>query len=141
MISPPVKISSPALFFLYLSFLKALIVLSIFQPVVKTVLFNRSGKRRCDICREYDIATSLFDKWVYLRGFLRCFDSVIMSAPLCIYYRLYDLKKSVQLIVTYPSIALLMASSSDSAFTFCTRESTSFISTSNSCYKKTFHFF
>ena len=23
-----------------------------------------SGKRRCDICREYDIATSLFDKWV-----------------------------------------------------------------------------
>ena len=25
-----------------------------------------------------------------------------MSAPLCIYYRLYDLKKSVQLIVTYP---------------------------------------
>ena len=24
----------------------------------------RSGKRRCDICREYDIATSLFDKWV-----------------------------------------------------------------------------
>ena len=26
-----------------------------------------------------------------------------MSAPLCIYYRLYDLKKSVQLIVTYPN--------------------------------------
>ena len=26
-----------------------------------------------------------------------------MSAPLCIYYRLYDLKKSVQLIVAYPS--------------------------------------
>ena len=25
-----------------------------------------------------------------------------MSVPLCIYYRLYDLKKSVQLIVTYP---------------------------------------
>ncbi|MCX4270354.1 MAG: IS3 family transposase [Lachnospiraceae bacterium] len=24
----------------------------------------RSGKRRCDICREYDIAHSLFDKWV-----------------------------------------------------------------------------
>ena len=23
-----------------------------------------SGKRRCEICREYDIATSLFDKWV-----------------------------------------------------------------------------
>lgn len=23
-----------------------------------------AGKRRCDICREYDIATSLFDKWV-----------------------------------------------------------------------------
>ena len=31
MISPPVKISSPALFFLYLSFLKAFIVLSIFS--------------------------------------------------------------------------------------------------------------
>ena len=42
MISPPVKISSPALFLLYLSFLKASIVLSIFQPVVKTILFNRS---------------------------------------------------------------------------------------------------
>jgi len=27
-----------------------------------------------------------------------------MSAPLCIYYRLYDLKKSVQLIVTYPKL-------------------------------------
>ena len=26
-----------------------------------------------------------------------------MSAPLCIYYRLYDLKKSVQLIVAYPT--------------------------------------
>ncbi|WP_207743178.1 hypothetical protein, partial [Roseburia intestinalis] len=25
------------------------------------------------------------------------------SAPSCIYYRLYDLKKSVQLIVTYPA--------------------------------------
>ena len=24
----------------------------------------RFGKRRCDICREYDIATSLIDKWV-----------------------------------------------------------------------------
>ncbi len=24
----------------------------------------RSVKRRCDICREYDIAHSLFDKWV-----------------------------------------------------------------------------
>ena len=23
-----------------------------------------SGRRRCDICREYDIAQSLFDKWV-----------------------------------------------------------------------------
>ena len=28
------------------------------------------------------------------------------SAPSCIYYRLYDLKKSVQLIVTYPNIML-----------------------------------
>jgi len=27
-----------------------------------------------------------------------------MSAPSCIYYRLYDLKKSVQLIVTYPKV-------------------------------------
>ncbi|MCI8668553.1 MAG: transposase [Lachnospiraceae bacterium] len=24
----------------------------------------RAGKRRCDICREYDISTSLFDKLV-----------------------------------------------------------------------------
>ena len=24
----------------------------------------RSGRRRCDICREYDISHSLFDKWV-----------------------------------------------------------------------------
>lgn len=24
----------------------------------------RSGKRRCDICREYDISASLLDKWV-----------------------------------------------------------------------------
>lgn len=24
----------------------------------------RSGKRKCDICREYDIAHSLFDKWM-----------------------------------------------------------------------------
>ncbi len=23
-----------------------------------------SGKRRCDICRKYDISTSVFDKWV-----------------------------------------------------------------------------
>lgn len=23
-----------------------------------------AGKRRCDICREYDLSTSLFDKWV-----------------------------------------------------------------------------
>ena len=23
-----------------------------------------AGKHRCDICREYDISTSLFDKWV-----------------------------------------------------------------------------
>ena len=24
----------------------------------------RAGKRRCDICRQYDISTFLFDKWV-----------------------------------------------------------------------------
>ena len=24
----------------------------------------RAGKRRCDICREYDISPSLFDKWL-----------------------------------------------------------------------------
>lgn len=23
-----------------------------------------NGKRKCDICREYDIATSLLDKWI-----------------------------------------------------------------------------
>lgn len=26
--------------------------------------FYHSGKRRCDICREYDISTSVFDKWM-----------------------------------------------------------------------------
>ena len=31
-----------------------------------------------------------------------------MSAPLCIYYRLYDLKKSVQLIVAYPISGVTM---------------------------------
>ena len=30
----------------------------------------------------------------------------IKSAPSCIYYRLYDLKKSVQLIVTYPILSI-----------------------------------
>ena len=25
---------------------------------------HRAGKRRCDICQEYDISTSLLDKWV-----------------------------------------------------------------------------
>ena len=25
---------------------------------------HRAGKRRCDICREYDISSSLFDKWL-----------------------------------------------------------------------------
>ncbi len=39
-------------------------------------------------------------------AFARCFCSVIKSAPSCIYYRLYDLKKSVQLIVTYPCLEL-----------------------------------
>lgn len=28
------------------------------------VELHRSGKRRCDICREYEIASSLFDKWM-----------------------------------------------------------------------------
>lgn len=28
------------------------------------VYLYRSGKRKCDICREYDIAHPLFDKWV-----------------------------------------------------------------------------
>ena len=50
----------------------------------------------------YSSTSCCLNSSVYLRGFLRCFGSVIMSAPLCIYYRLYDLKKSVQLIVTYP---------------------------------------
>ena len=50
----------------------------------------------------YSSTSCCLNSSVYLRGFLHCFGSVIMSAPLCIYYRLYDLKKSVQLIVTYP---------------------------------------
>lgn len=28
------------------------------------VLLYHNGKRKCDICREYDIATSLLDKWL-----------------------------------------------------------------------------
>ena len=50
----------------------------------------------------YSSTSCCLNSSVYLRGFLRCFGSVIMSAPLYIYYRLYDLKKSVQLIVAYP---------------------------------------
>ena len=50
----------------------------------------------------YSSTSCCLNSSVYLRDFLRCFGSVIMSAPLCIYYRLYDLKKSVQLIVAYP---------------------------------------
>ena len=28
------------------------------------VHLHQNGKRKCDICREYDIATSLLDKWL-----------------------------------------------------------------------------
>jgi transposase len=28
------------------------------------VMLYQNGKRKCDICREYDIATSLLDKWL-----------------------------------------------------------------------------
>ena len=28
------------------------------------VLLYQNGKRKCDICREYDITTSLLDKWL-----------------------------------------------------------------------------
>ncbi|MEG1145788.1 MAG: transposase, partial [Clostridium sp.] len=28
------------------------------------VQLYHNGKRKCDICREYDIATSLLDKWL-----------------------------------------------------------------------------
>ena len=51
----------------------------------------------------YSSTSCCLNSSVYLRGFRRCFCSVIKSAPSCIYYRLYDLKKSVQLIVTYPT--------------------------------------
>ena len=54
----------------------------------------------------YSSTSCCLNSSVYLRGFRRCFCSVIKSAPSCIYYRLYDLKKSVQLIVTYPHIVL-----------------------------------
>jgi len=50
----------------------------------------------------YSSTSCCLNSSVYLRGFRRCFCSVIKSVPSCIYYRLYDLKKSVQLIVTYP---------------------------------------
>ena len=40
---------------------------------------------------------------VYLRSFLRCFVSVILFALLLIDFILYNLKKSVQFIVAYPS--------------------------------------
>jgi len=39
---------------------------------------------------------------VYFRGFLFCFVSVILAAPLFIGFILYDLKKFVQFIVAYP---------------------------------------
>ena len=29
------------------------------------VQLYHNGKRKCDICREYDIATSLLDKWLH----------------------------------------------------------------------------
>lgn len=47
----------------------------------------RAGKRRCDICREYDISTSLFDKWVkqaaLISGESKC-DKRKCSQILCI---------------------------------------------------------
>lgn len=30
----------------------------------QVVNLYHSGKRRCDICREYDISSSLFDRWL-----------------------------------------------------------------------------
>lgn len=30
----------------------------------RIVQLYHNGKRKCDICREYDIATSLLDKWI-----------------------------------------------------------------------------
>ena len=32
------------------------------------VLLYQNGKRKCDICREYDLATSLLDKWLKQAG-------------------------------------------------------------------------
>ena len=39
---------------------------------------------------------------LYLRGFLFCFVSVILTSPLLIGFILYDLKKFVQFFVAYP---------------------------------------
>ena len=47
---------------------------------------------------------------VYFRGFLFCFVSVILAAPLFIGFILYDLKKFVQFIVAYPFILRIGAS-------------------------------
>lgn len=41
-----------------------------------------------------------------------------MSAPLCIYYRLYDLKKSVQLIVAYPGCSDESSAEAQIAYNF-----------------------
>lgn len=38
-----------------------------FTPEFKSqiVLLYKTGKRKCDIVREYDLASSLLDKWIY----------------------------------------------------------------------------
>ena len=45
-------------------YLIGLFFISFFRQKQQFVDLYRSGKRRCDICREYDLAHSLFDKWV-----------------------------------------------------------------------------
>ena len=38
-----------------------------FTPEFKSqiILLYKSGKRKCDIIREYDLASSLLDKWIH----------------------------------------------------------------------------
>ncbi len=57
----------------------------------------------------YKSTSCYLNSSVYLRGFLFCFVSVILDAPLLIGFILYDLKKSVQFIVTYPQSLLARA--------------------------------
>ena len=63
----------------------------------------RSGKRRCDICREYDIATSLFDKCVAYPGrnvrFYSAVEEFDAEYPLSFLMELYKLDMLYDLFI------------------------------------------